>query len=195
MAIRPRPIQNVSNPGEVFLPRHKHVRLRDFSYASDSTYFITQVTYGRRTFLGEVEEGDMYLTRLGVQAWVEWDRTLVLRPEIVEHAFVVMPNHLHVLFSIDSTLARPARLPVEVKSARLRREPRSASSMMSGFKGALTRWVRIELANPEFVLWQPGFHEHVVKSQRRFDAIQQYIVDNPARWDDDQENPNRVVRE
>ncbi len=86
---------------------HKSVRLRDFDYAGDSTYFVTQVTSGRRFIFGDVIDGEMYLTRTGVQAWVEWDKTLLLRPDIIEHAFIVMPNHLHMLFSIDSSSANP----------------------------------------------------------------------------------------
>ncbi len=61
--------------------------------------------------------------------------------------------------------------------------------MMAGYKGAVTRWLRAELQEAGFVLWQPGFHEHVVRSEKRFDAIREYVLDNPGRWGNDRENP------
>jgi putative transposase len=167
---------------------HKSVRFRDFSYASDSTCFVTIVCQRHGHFFGEVADGEMYLTRTGIRAWVEWDRTLAMRPEVVEHAFIVMPNHVHGLFSLDSSNLQDGS-HCDATSRRLQREKRSVSSIVSGYKGAVTRWLRAELGDPSFVLWQPGFHEHVVRSEKRFDAIREYILDNPVRWGSDRENP------
>ena len=60
---------------------------------------------------------------------------------------------------------------------------------MSGFKGAVTRWLRDELGNPFFELWQPGFHEHIVRNHRAFETIQGYVLNNVAKWSEDRENP------
>ncbi len=133
---------------------------------------------------GEVADGEMYLTRLGMQVWQEWDRTLELRPEVIEHAFIVMPNHVHGLFTLEADDVESHRNA----TPRLHRKPRSLGSIISGFKGAVTTWVRRELGDDTFQLWQPGFHDHVVRSQQRFDVIAGYIVDNPRRWEADKEN-------
>jgi REP element-mobilizing transposase RayT len=40
-------------------------------------------------------------------------------------------------------------------------------------------------------VWQRNYHERAIRNERELDAIRQYIVHNPARWDDDAENPNQ----
>jgi REP element-mobilizing transposase RayT len=167
--------------------RHKTIRLPDFDYSSASTYFLTQCTFDRRFFLGDIEDGEMFLSRTGVRVWEEWDRTLVLRPSVIEHAFIVMPNHIHglVSFNVDDDRS----VESHSNATPLHRRPRSLSTLMSGFKGAVTRWLRDELGDPYFEIWQPGFHEHIVRNQKSFETIQGYILNNVAKWSEDRENP------
>ena len=34
----------------------------------------------------------------------------------------------------------------------------------------------------EEVVWQRGFHDHIIRNHRDFDKIAEYIYYNPARW-------------
>jgi len=43
-------------------------------------------------------------------------------------------------------------------------------------------------------LWQRGFYEHIVRNEAELTAIREYIVGNPACWDDDENNPNLATR-
>jgi putative transposase len=38
-------------------------------------------------------------------------------------------------------------------------------------------------------LWQRNYYEHIIRDEEELNRIRQYITDNPARWDDDPENP------
>ena len=38
-------------------------------------------------------------------------------------------------------------------------------------------------------LWQRNYHERIVRDEAELDRIRQYIVDNPAHWALDMENP------
>lgn len=40
-------------------------------------------------------------------------------------------------------------------------------------------------------LWQRNYYERIIRSQREYDAACCYVADNPARWADDAENPER----
>jgi len=62
-------------------------------------------------------------------------------------------------------------------------------SLMSGYKGAATRSIRVLIKDPLFEPWQEGFHEHIVRNQESFERIHGYILSNPVRWADDRENP------
>jgi len=42
------------------------------------------------------------------------------------------------------------------------------------------------------VLWQRGYYEHVIRNEKAFDRIRDYIANNPARWADDPDNISRA---
>lgn len=44
-------------------------------------------------------------------------------------------------------------------------------------------------------LWQRNYYEHIIRNDESLDRIRQYILDNPARWEIDQENPSAKAPE
>ena len=42
---------------------------------------------------------------------------------------------------------------------------------------------------PGTPIWQRGYYEHVVRTEGELMAIREYILGNPVRWDDDENNP------
>jgi putative transposase len=38
-------------------------------------------------------------------------------------------------------------------------------------------------------LWQRNYYEHIIRNEESMHRLRQYILDNPARWPDDAENP------
>jgi REP element-mobilizing transposase RayT len=38
-------------------------------------------------------------------------------------------------------------------------------------------------------LWQRNYHEHIIRDEESLNRIRQYILDNPAGWASDEENP------
>jgi REP element-mobilizing transposase RayT len=77
------------------------------------------------------------------------------------------------------------------RHAPLRAVPRSLSSFIGGFKGATTREFRAMTGDPDGALWQRGYYEHVVRDERDFARIGDYIAHNPMNWQFDQENMGR----
>jgi len=43
-------------------------------------------------------------------------------------------------------------------------------------------------------LWQRGYFEHIIRDELSLLRIRRYIVDNPARWSLDSENPTVVAQ-
>ncbi len=53
-----------------------------------------------------------------------------------------------------------------------------------------TRGVRASIWPPfKGKLWQRNYYEHIVRDEESLMKIRQYIVDNPAQWAFDRENP------
>jgi REP element-mobilizing transposase RayT len=59
----------------------------------------------------------------------------------------------------------------------------SLSSIIGSYKSAVAK--NAHRMGFNFV-WQTRFHEHVIRNHESFVRIEQYIIENPAKWDDDQ---------
>jgi REP element-mobilizing transposase RayT len=44
-------------------------------------------------------------------------------------------------------------------------------------------------------VWQRNYYERVVRNDRELQAIREYILNNPAKWEFDRENPERRSEE
>jgi REP element-mobilizing transposase RayT len=47
-------------------------------------------------------------------------------------------------------------------------------------------------ASPLQLVWQRNYHEHIIRNENDLNRIREYIVGNPARWAEDEENPLNV---
>jgi len=43
-------------------------------------------------------------------------------------------------------------------------------------------------------IWQRSFHDHIVRNEKSLGGIREYIVNNPAEWDNDEENMNHISK-
>jgi putative transposase len=43
-------------------------------------------------------------------------------------------------------------------------------------------------------LWQRNYYEHIIRDENAHNRIRQYIVNNPAQWGSDNENPGKAAR-
>ena len=61
------------------------------------------------------------------------------------------------------------------------------SVVIGNFKASVTRAARKVglLESPGTPIWQSRFHEHIVRNQRMYENIYNYICDNPLRWKSD----------
>ena len=59
--------------------------------------------------------------------------------------------------------------------------------MVRGFKIGVTRWFRANMGIP--IVWQRNYYEHVIRDDGECTRIREYVAANPARWEQDEENP------
>jgi putative transposase len=81
-----------------FDPQKHHrrsIRLKNYDYAFEGSYYVTVVTQRRECLFGEIVDAKMYLSNYGeiVQKW--WDNIPNHFPNVETGAFVIMPNHIH----------------------------------------------------------------------------------------------------
>lgn len=171
----------------------RSVRLRFHNYRG-GLYFVTICAWGRRPLFGEVTDGVMRRSDLGQIAHDEWVRTGDVRPDVMLGAFVVMPDHVHLLFGIaesdshvghdDCRRGIPTVCPYPDGSVRRFGEIQAGTvaSIMRQYKSLVTKQVWREHSRETGPVWQRGYHDRVVRTDREADALRRYIAENPTRW-------------
>ncbi len=189
----------------------RSIRLKGYDYRQAGAYFVTICTQDRECLFGEIVDGEMRLNELGQIVREEWFITAALRPyvRLAEDEFVVMPNHIHGIIWIvddDAVGARRRRAPTVHRAPTVRRAPTateqfgqpvagSLPTIIRAFKSCTTRRINEMRRTPGASVWQRNYYEHIIRSEDSLNRIRQYILENPARWSMDRENPNATPRE
>lgn len=155
-------------------------------------YFITICTKNRFHFFGEVINGQMKLSRVGEIAAYELSTPGIHHPEIEIPLFVVMPNHIHAIVGINACNNDMAScsVPIEQRNpnpsfranADMARHVPTLSKYVASFKSAVSRKARVICGD---FGWQARYHEHLIRGNRDWNNISEYIVNNPSNWDKD----------
>ncbi len=66
-------------------------------------------------------------------------------------------------------------------------KPNCLGAILNQFKSKCTK--RIWAAGFHDFKWQPGFHDHIIRNEKSFNLIKEYIINNPAKWNLDDNNP------
>jgi putative transposase len=172
----------------------RSIRLKGYDYTQPGVYFTTICVRDRECVLGDVVDGEMVLSDWGQVVAESWQWLAEQYPYVALDACVVMPNHLHgiVIFNDDSdrgdSCGRGGSRTAPTRTAS-RRKP--LGHLVGAFKTVSTKRINQMRDTPGQPFWQRNYYEHIVRNERELNAIRWYIRDNPARWLEDIENPDR----
>lgn len=174
--------------------RRNSLRYEGYDYTTPNAYSITICAYHGQCIFGQVIDHEMVLNPLGEIA----DRCCVefgtRHARIELNAYVIMPNHVHILFTILEWLVQGATDSEQERVAKQRKFgdaiAGSVSTYMGGYKGAVTQKAKNQGLIPGPPLWQGKFYDHIVRGDTDFERQYSYIQSNPARWLADQLHPD-----
>ena len=154
------------------LPKRKQNRLVNYDYSKPNAYFITVCTDKRKNlFWNDVgaiidRPENVPLTRLGVLVKQRIEDIPKYYSMISVDQYVIMPNHIHLLLQIQSDLDGRSMIAPTI------------STVVRMMKGAVTK-------QAGFPVWQKGFYEHIIRNDRDYQEIWNYIEGNPGKWTED----------
>lgn len=146
----------------------KHNRLQGYDYSRNGAYFITICVKDKKCLLGTVVGGDAYiapevlLTDCGRVA----EKYICSIKGI--HKYVIMPNHIHMIIFICN----------EEGTMRASSPTQSIPSLIKSFKTLVTKETGASL-------WQRSYYDHVIRDEQDYEAIWEYIENNPLKWKED----------
>lgn len=79
----------------------KSIRIKDFDYTQAYWYYVTICIHVRGDILGRVAKGNMIINKLGKIVENEWLKTKSIRPNVEMDYFIIMPDHLHGIISLN----------------------------------------------------------------------------------------------
>ena len=139
----------------------KSPRIPNYDYSTENYYFITICTHDKNCYFGNIES----LSSAGLIA----KRHILELSQHYSHVsvdkFVIMPNHIHMILVLT------------------RDNYNDVKQVIGQFKSGVTREVR--RIDPNIVLWQRSFHDHIIRNQKSYEMIWMYIETNPIRWEKD----------
>ncbi|MFZ4798489.1 MAG: transposase [Bacteroidia bacterium] len=155
----------------------RSIRLKGYNYSQAGLYFITICCQDRIHRFGHVENGEMKLNEFGTIAFNEWVKLTERFTNFELDVFQIMPNHMHgiiVLNDLDKVSgANPTPTIFDIVGA---------------FKSLVVN-VCIDICNLENKrlgkLWQRNYYEHIIRDERSYQNISNYIINNPAKWEED----------
>jgi putative transposase len=185
-------------------PKKHHrrsIRLRGHNYSGGGAYFITICVQDKQCMLGRVVDSRMALSECGQVVQDVWDMLPQRFPTLVLDAFQLMPNHQHAVLVIPGTGLEPSLAlatgaaviqtgPQAVGTENSTRTP-SMGEVVGVFKSISTIAVNCLEARAGRRLLQENFFEHIIRRMDELEKIRDYIRQNPARWHEDPENPDR----
>ena len=173
------------------MKNRKSNRMKGFDYSSNNLYFITNCVKNNLCCLGRVIivgtgrdlsvhaslveknhseiECNVALNQYGliVEEKINW---LMNQYEYVDiHNYIVMPNHFHLIIEID-------RQKVAGKGTKIK----SLSSLIGAMKTTSSKQIH-ELGFKDFA-WHRSFHDHIIRNEKSYDTIFNYITNNPTNW-------------
>ncbi len=195
----------------------RSIRLKGYDYTQSGACFVTIVTHER-----ELLFGDPVLLRVAETTWqriphhfphVELDEWVVMPNHI--HGIIVITDAVGATYSANGASTEKAgsqyvtpcsakratgnasplpTSPISAPSARPTGPPSgSLGAIVGNFKSVTSRRISRIRHTPGVRVWQRNCYEHIIRNERELNRIRQYIRDNPARWAEDRENPNRLI--
>ena len=79
--------------------------------------------------------------------------------------YVIMPNHIHMTIFLDGTM-------------RASSPTKNIKTIVRSFKTMATKEIG-------YSIWQRSYHDHIIRGEKDYQKIWEYIDTNPSKWEFD----------
>ena len=94
-----------------------------------------------------------------------WNAIPKIYKNVKLHDFIIMPNHIHGIIEISNVMGGQSRPPLQ--------------KIIQGFKSITTR----ECFRFGYrAIWQRNYYEHIIRNEKEYNTICEYINNNPIRY-------------
>ena len=172
----------------VEFPTRKPTRLPHYDYSQNGCYFVTICTASKKPLFGRYLVGALHeapAVKMPRNRFIALNRRGVITKKIlyslpkrflqiqIENA-IIMPNHIHLLLTIDWENGKWERALHEAPLQR------SLLAQVIGYFKANTS-KELHKTEPNLQVWQRGFYEHIIRNETEFQRAWEYIEYNALK--------------
>ncbi len=164
------------------LRNRKSIRLKQYDYSSQGMYFITICVKNRECILSKIncKQGvgvDDHVDPIKLQTCGKIVQEKIKNinyayENVMVNQYVIMPNHIHMLIEIKEK---------DRKNGSMRASTPTIPQIVNALKGLITKQIG-------FSIFQRNYYEHIVRNEKEYLKIQEYIKNNPLNWEEDELN-------
>lgn len=185
-------LRDVNYKNTIHMEQYRKSPRAKFLDYDKGNFFVTICTKERKHYFGEIYNGEMNYNVIGEFAALQLSSASDFCREIDIPLFVVMPNHIHAIITVNRRDMSLAFIEGDI----LQRNPNPAlrgnptcprhvptlSRYISSFKGVVTKFAK--LRNHDFG-WQSRYYDHYIRGNYDGNIITEYILSNVAKWQED----------
>ena len=175
------------NPDNAY-PTRKPTRLPHYDYSQNGCYFVTICTASKKPLFGRYLVGALHeapSVKMPRNRFIALNRRGVITKKIlyslpkrflqiqIENA-IIMPNHIHLLLTIDWENGKWERA---LHEAPLQRS--LLAQVIGYFKPNTSK--ELHKTEPNLQVWQRGFYEHIIRNETEFQRAWEYIEYNALK--------------
>jgi REP element-mobilizing transposase RayT len=138
----------------------KHPRLKAYDYSQRNFYFITICTNQKKCIFGQPHALNVF-GKIAEASLLKMEEHF---SGIRIDKYVIMPNHVHVIFEVTENGC-------------------DLLNAIGAYKSGVSK--EIHKIEPDILVWQTSFHDHVIRNQAGYEKIWNYIETNPMKWEED----------
>lgn len=173
--------------------QRKRMRLDGYDYRDNGDYYVTTCTARRQPLFSD--------PRCTAVVKTHWQALPRHYPQVRLGAFVVMPDHVHGIITIDND---PVVTEADANRSRgaIQHQPNAVEAsgaisqaskpnarhglpeILRWFKSHSARRINFLLRAAGNPVWQRSYYDHIIRGERSRARIQDYITMNPACWND-----------
>ena len=189
----------------------RHAFRAEWHDYNSGIYFVTICSKDKQHIFGKIKDSIMILSDIGkiVERCILDISNHHTNVELWNH--VIMPNHIHMVINVGTQsppvgtryIASEQATQTAGQNMGCLRAPRhgepcedfhhncSLAVVVGTFKAAVTRLMRtrciasLRRQHQIQTVWQPRYHEHIIRNQRAFENIMNYVDTNIENWSHD----------
>lgn len=156
--------------------KNKPKRLSCYDYSLPAYYFVTICTKNHIELFGNAHNHKVKLSSIGKIIESNLIRISQVYPSVKVDQFVIMPNHLHIIFileDVDDALNATSTNDYD-------RSKMLLSKVIQSFKSSCTKEIKCTGFNNQ--VWQRSFYDRIIRNETELYRIRKYISENPLKW-------------